>query len=53
MIGKCSRMIARPAGILRDNPAKAQAAKVKLIDKHIDHPHGIIFADVIIQMVRK
>ena len=48
-----ARMIARPAGCLRDNPAKAQAAKIKLIDKHVDHPHSIIFADVIIQMFRK
>ena len=46
-------MIARPAGCLRDNPAKAQAAKIKRIDKHVDHPHSIIFVDVIIQMFRK
>ena len=46
-------MIARPASCLRDNPLKAQAAKLKCIDKDIDHTHRIIFADVIIQMFRK
>ena len=47
------RMIARPAGRLGRNPAKAQAAEIKLLNKDIDHPHRIVFANPIIQPLRK
>ena len=33
------------------NPAKAQAAKIKLIDKNINHPHRIVFTDPVFQPV--
>ena len=46
-------MIARPAGRLGRNPAKAQAAEIKLLNKDIDHPHRIVFANPIIQPLRK
>ncbi len=45
------RMIARPARRQWLNPAKAQAPKIKLIDKNIDDMHRIVFTDPVIPSV--
>ncbi len=42
-------MITRPAGFPRFDPAKAQTAQIKLIDKDIDHPNRIVLADPVLQ----
>jgi len=42
-------MIARPAGRQWRDPAKAEAAKIKLIHENIDHPNRIVFTDPVIQ----
>jgi hypothetical protein len=36
----------------RHNPIKAQRRQVQLSDKHVDHPHRVIFAHVIVQVLR-
>jgi hypothetical protein len=46
-------MVARPAGRPWLDPAKAQAAQIKLIDKNIDHPHRIVVADPVLQPLGK
>jgi hypothetical protein len=38
---------------LRHNPIKTQRRQVQLSDKHVDHPHRVIFAHLIVQIVRK
>ena len=44
-----ARTIAWPARGSRLNPAKAQAAKAKLINKDINHPNRIVFPNVLIK----
>ena len=46
-------MIGRKAGRLRFDPAKAQAAQIKLIDKGIDHPNRIVFSDPLVKPLGK
>ncbi len=46
------RVIARPAGRLRRNPPKPQAAKIKRIHKNIDHSNRILFTDAVFQPLR-
>ncbi len=45
--------VARPARRLRRNPTKPQAAKIELIDKHIDHPNRIVLVDSVLQTLRE
>ncbi len=47
------RMIARPAGRLRINPIKPQAAKIEFIDKNVDHPNRIVVTDPVFQPIGK
>jgi hypothetical protein len=46
-------MIARPAGFPRLDPVKAKTQKIKLINKDIDHPNRIVFADPVFQPLGK
>ncbi len=47
------RMIARSAGHLRNNTAKPDTAKIKFIDKDINHTNRIILAHPILKPFRK
>ncbi len=46
-------MIARAASRPWRNPVKPQAAKIKFIDKYIDHPNRVVVTDPIFQPIRK
>ena len=46
-------MIAGPAGFPRLGPVKAETQKIKIINKDIDHPNRIVFANPVFQPLRK
>ncbi len=46
-------MIARAASRPWRNPVKPQAAKIKFIDKYIDHPNRVVVTDPVFQSIRK
>ena len=46
-------MIARSAGHLRNNTAKPDTAKIKFIDKDINHTNRIILAHPVFKPFRK
>ena len=47
------RVITRPAGLLRICPLKSEVAKIKLLDKDIEHPNRIVITDPIFQTLTK
>ena len=46
-------MIGRPARRQPRHPLKSKIAKIKLLDKDIDHPNRIVITDPILQIFRK
>jgi hypothetical protein len=46
-------MVGRPSCRLRLNTAKAEPGQIKLIDKDIDRPDGIVLGQTIIQPLGK
>ena len=47
------RMIRRPAGCLRIDPAEPKLVKIEFVDKNVDHASGIVFADPVFKPFRK
>ena len=46
-------MVGGPPHVLRSDAAETKLGKIKLIDKQIDHPHRVVFGDIIFQLRRK
>jgi len=46
-------VIGRSSSRLRHDSRKPQHPKVKLVDKHVDHPNRVLFRDIVIQIFWK
>ena len=47
------RMIRRPTGCFRIDPAKAKLAQIEFLNKNVDHANGIVLIDPVFQAFRK
>jgi hypothetical protein len=47
------RMIRRPAGLLRSNPAEPKRGQIEFVDKDIDYANRIVLADPVFHTFRK
>lgn len=46
-------MVARTAGLLRDDTVEAEPRKIKRIDEGVDHTHRVVLADVVVNRLRQ
>src|SRR5262249_718422 len=47
------RMIRRPTGCFRIDPAKAKLAQIEFLNKNVDHTNGIVLINPVFQALRK
>src|SRR5262249_41088325 len=47
------RMIRRPTGCFRIDPAKAKLAQIEFLNKNVDHANGIVLINPVFQALRK
>src|ERR1700675_2272723 len=48
-----ARMIGWTSGRFLDGNVKADLSEIQLIDEHVDHPHGVVLSNVVIQILGK
>ena len=46
-------MVRGPSRVLRSDAAETKLGKIKLINKKVDHSHGVISGDIIFKLCRK